>query len=61
MDQEANHTIIFNTLNKDFNEYFEKDLYYSACVSAASETNYNPKPKDMDFIDKAPKKLEKGL
>lgn len=52
---------MFNLLNRDFNDFFERDPYYSACVSAADETNYDPKPKGLDFIEKAPKKLEKGL
>lgn len=61
MDQETNHRIMFSLLNRDFNDFFERDPYYSACVSAADETSYDPKPKGADFIDKAPKKLEKGL
>ena len=61
MDQVTNHKIVFGILNKDFNDFFERDPYYSACVSAASETNYDPKPEGMDFIDRAPKRLEKGL
>jgi hypothetical protein len=61
MDQETNHKIVFAILNKDFNDFFERDPYYSACVSAATETSYKTTSKDTDFIDKAPKNLEKGL
>ena len=52
---------MFAILNKDFNDFFERDPYYSACVSAATETSYKTTSKDTDFIDKAPKNLEKGL